>query len=107
MSELQTKNVKTTCFLQNLNVKAQKCIQKSKEDLVKNLHKNACKILKISSENYTTHCWRHSAATNLADIGVSFINLKCHGQWKSDAMVEGYITNSEPIRRERETCLLQ
>ena len=71
-----------------------------------NLHKNVCKILKIFPENYTTHCWRRSAATNLADLGVSFINLKQHNQWKSDAVVEGYIANSKPVRRERETCLL-
>ena len=42
ISELQTKNVKTKCFLQNWNVKAQKRIQKSGENLVKNLHKNTC-----------------------------------------------------------------
>ena len=46
------------------------------------------------------------AATNLADRGVSFINLKQHSQWKLDAVVEGYIANSKPIRREREMCLL-
>ena len=106
MTELQTKNVKTKCFLRNWNVKARKRIQKSGENLVKNLHKDACKMLNISSKKYTTHCWRRSAATNLADRGVSFINLKRHGQWKSDSVVEGYIANSEPIRRERETCLL-
>ena len=38
--------------------------------------------------------------------GVSFINLKRHGQWKSNAVVEGYIANSKPLRREREECLL-
>ena len=44
--------------------------------------------------------------TNLADRSVSFINLKKHGQWKLDAVVEGYIANSKPMRRERETCQL-
>ena len=73
---------------------------------MKNLNKNACKIFMISSENYTTHCWRWFAATNLADRSVSFINFKCHGQWKLDAVVEGYLANSKPIRREREMCLL-
>ena len=29
-----------------------------------------------------------------------------HGQWKSDLVVEGYIANSEPLRKEREECLL-
>ena len=79
MTELQTKNVKTKCFLWYWNMKARKRIQKSGENLVTNLHKNACRILEISAENYTTHCWRCSAATNLADRGVSFINLKWHG----------------------------
>ena len=106
ISELQTKNVKTKCFLQNWNVKVQKRIQQSGENLVKNLHKTACKILKISPEIYTIHCWRRSVATNLANKGVSFINLKQHGQWNSDAVVEGYIANSEPIRRVRDTRLL-
>ena len=82
MKELQTKNVKTKFFLQNWNVKARKSIQKSGENLGKNLHKNACNILEISVENYTTHCWRRSAGTNLADRGVSFNNLKRHNQWK-------------------------
>ena len=102
MTELQTKNVKTKFFLQNWNAKARNKIQ----NRVKNLHKNACKILEISAENYTTHCWRRSATTNLADRGVSFINLKRHGQWKSDSIVKGYIANSEPMRKEREICLL-
>ena len=103
MSELQIKNLKTTCFLQNWNVKAQKRIQKSGKNLVKHLHKKTYKILKISSEDYTTHCWRRSAASNLADRDVFLIN---HGPWKQDDVVEGYITNSKSIRRERETCLL-
>ena len=106
MKELQTKNVKTKYFLQNWNVKARKRIQKSGENLIKNLHKNACKILHITAEKYTTHCWRRSATTNLADRRVSFFNLKRHGQWKSNSVVEGSITNSELIRKERETCLL-
>ena len=100
-------NVNTKCFLQNCNVKARKRIQKSGENKVKTLHKNACKILHISAENYTTHCWRHSAATNLTDRGVSFIYLKRHGQWKSNSVVKGCIANSESIRKERKTCLLQ
>ena len=76
MTELQTMNVKTKYFFQSWNVKGRKRIQKSGENIVKNLHKNACNILHISAENYTTQCWRLSAATNLADRGVSFINLK-------------------------------
>ena len=83
----------------------QKHIQKSGENLVKNLHKKACKILKISLENYTTYCWKCSVTTYLVDRGISYIDLKKHSQWKLDAVVAGHIANNEPIR-ERERCLL-
>jgi len=46
---------------------------------------------------YTVHAFRRSAATNLADAGVSFVNLKRHGQWKSDSVIEGYIANSKAL----------
>ena len=69
-------------------------------------HQALCKILKKSNKGYSSHCWRRSAATNLADAGVSLINLKRHGQWQSDRVVEGYIANSLPLRQERLNCLL-
>jgi len=40
------------------------------------------------------------------DAGVSFINLKRHGQWKSDSVAEQYIANSKVLRDERKVCLL-
>ena len=66
----------------------------------------ACRILGIDDTGYTSHCFRRSAATNPADAGVSFINLKRHGQWKSDSVAEEYIANSKVLRDEREVCLL-
>ena len=54
-----------------------------------------CEILHRDPVEYTGHAFRHSAATNLADAGVSFVNLKRHGQWKSDSVAEGYIANSK------------
>ena len=68
--------------------------------------KSACEILHLDPKNYTSHCFRRSAATNLADAGVSFINLKRHGQWKSDSVAKAYIANSKILRQEREICLL-
>jgi len=68
--------------------------------------KIACDILGLDPTGYTTHCFRRSAATNLADAGVSFVNLKRHGQWKSDSVAESYIANSQVLRDEREVCLL-
>ena len=48
----------------------------------------------LKKNGYTSHCWRRSAATNLADAGMSFINLKQNGQWVFDSVVEGYIAHS-------------
>ena len=72
----------------------------------KSFVKTACDILGVDPTGYTTHCFRRSAATNLADTRVSFVNLKRHGQWKSDSVAESYIANSQVLRDERELCLL-
>jgi len=60
-----------------------------------------CKVPNKPEEGYTGHCLHRSAATNLADCRVSFVNLKRHGQWKSDSVVKGYIADSEPLCMER------
>ena len=86
-------------------MKEKKQIHKSGENLVKYLHKIVWGILQISSQDYTTNFQKRSAATNLTERGVSFINLKRHGQWKSNSIVEGYIANSEPLG-ENEGCVL-
>jgi len=72
----------------------------------KSFVKIACDILGLDHAGYTTHCFCRSAATNLADAGVSFVNLKRHGQWKSDSVAESYIANSQVLRDEREVCFL-
>ena len=53
-----------------------------------------------------SHPIHNPSSTNLADSGISFVNLKRHDQWKSDAVVEGYITNLKSLRLEREEGLL-
>ena len=68
--------------------------------------KHMCSILGMDDSKYTSHAFRRSAATNLADGGVSFVNLKRHGQWKSDSVAESYIANSRVLRAERELLLL-
>ena len=93
-------------FLKNWNGRAKRRIQNMGKNNLNKLQKVACTILKKNDIGYTSHCWRRSAATNLADAGVSFINLKRHGQWVSDSVVEGYIANSKPLREERLHCLL-
>ena len=100
ISELETIDKKSR-FLKNFLMLDLKRTQNTGYKKVSNFIKKACAILGLDPKGYTGHCMRRSAATNLADNGVSFVNLKRHGQWKSDSVVEGYIANSEPIRLER------
>ena len=93
-------------YLKNWNVKSKDRIQNMGKNAVNTLHGIACGILNKDPKPYTSHTWRRSAATNLADAGVSFLNLKRHGQWISDSVVEGYIANSKPLRDERLHCLM-
>ena len=81
-------------------------IQNTGKHTVKKLHKVACEILKRPETGYTSHTWSWSAAISLANAGVSFINLKHHGQWILDSVVEGYIANFRPLRNERLHCLM-
>lgn len=100
------KGIGATRFLKNWNRRAGSRIQNTGINTIRSWVKTSCTMLGLSDDGYTGHLYRRSAATNLADAGVSFINLKRHGQWKSDAVVEGYIANSLPMRKEREQCLL-
>ena len=50
--------------------------------------KRAYTILGVNQSGYTAHYFRRSAATQIADAGVSLVNLKRHGQWKSDNVAE-------------------
>ena len=93
-------------FLKNWNKMGKRRVQNTGKNSVNILYHAGCKILGTSSKGYSSHCWRRSAATNLADAGVSLINLKRHRQWQSNRVVEGYIANSLPLRQERLNCLL-
>lgn len=50
-------------------------------------------------ETFTAHCLRRSAATLMANAGVSQINLKKFGRWKSDSVAMGYIDESATSKR--------
>ena len=108
LSELDRSNaIRNSRFLKNYNSRAHTRTRDTGKNMItKSIHM-MCEVLGISnSTGYTTHCFRRSAATNLADAGVSLVNLKRHGQWKSDSTAERYIANSVPIRRERVEKLL-
>ena len=106
MKQINMRKMKSPRFLKNFNKRCGYRFQNCGINTVRSWVKKMCSMLRISEDGYTSHCFRRSAATNLADAGVSFINLKRHGQWKSDAVVEGYIANSKPMRIEREVNLV-
>ena len=82
----------------------QKCLGVRKKQVgpktISDFVKTACTVLDVNPTGYTVHCFRRSAATNLADAGFSFISLKRRGQWKSDSVAEAYIANSKVLRDE-------
>ena len=67
-------------FLKNWNVCKKRCIQNTGKHMIAKPQAITCNILNKPDNNYTSHTWRGSAATNLADAGVSLVNLKRHGQ---------------------------
>ena len=44
---------------------------------------------------FTSHSFRSSSATVLADMGISALNLKRHGGWRSDSTSEEYLRKSK------------
>jgi hypothetical protein len=53
-----------------------------------------------SPATYTGHSLRVTSATILADAGISMINLKRQGGWKSDAVAEGYLRGSKKLKQD-------
>ena len=92
-------------FLKKWNKFAKKRTQNTSKNNINSLHVVACKILKSSKNGYSSHFWRRNAATNFANAGLLLINLKPHGQWASDRVVEGKIVNSLPLYQQRLNCL--
>ena len=58
------------------------------------------RFLGLPEGSITAHTWRRSAATSLADSGISTINLKRAGRWRSTAVAEGYIENSAAQKKD-------
>ena len=52
--------------------------------------KETCVLLGIPEEGFSSHSWRRSSTTSLADAGASFGDLKRAGRWRSASVVEGY-----------------
>eukprot|EP00957_Ditylum_brightwellii_P207803 15354581-Ditylum_brightwellii.AAC.1 len=61
--------------------------------------------LNLEPGSLTTHFSWRSAATALADAGISITNLKRAGRWKSDTTAERYLKNSSAQKKEQLSML--
>jgi len=104
LKDTKTKN-QNVRFLRNYNLKAHACLQNAGKTNLGKFAKETAEDLGLEPAKYSNHSWRRSGATNLADSGCSRTNLKRHGQWTSDAVAEGYIANSRPLRLEKMNML--
>lgn len=50
-------------------------------------------------EKYTSHCFRRSAATQLAEEGATESEIRIAGNWKSNEAAMGYIQDSDKMKR--------
>ena len=62
-------------------------------------------FLGLTPNSMTCHCWRRSAATELANSGISLLGLKRAGRWKNLKSAEEYLEHSIPVQRDRMTRL--
>jgi hypothetical protein len=51
-------------------------------------------------EAYTSHSFRRTGSTLLANEGISLFNLKRFGRWKSDSVAQRYVDTSERSKQE-------
>jgi hypothetical protein len=54
---------------------------------------------KHDHEDYTSHAFRRSGATFLADSGASLLALKQAGGWRSDTVAQRYVQKSASMQR--------
>jgi hypothetical protein len=93
-------------FLKN----PQKRVKAGGKVFVQNVRKNnfanwgkdfALTLHKTVPDTYTSHCWRRSGATNLANNGGTELQLKRAGQWSSIKSACGYTEDSEFARKQQ------
>ena len=92
-------------FLRNMNERSKTRIQNLGPNKMAEIPKLAAVLSREDPKLFSSHSWRRSGATNLADGGCSRMDLKRHGQWKSDTVAESYIANSRPLRLQKVNLL--
>lgn len=60
-----------------------------------------------NADAYTGHCFRGSAATNMAENGASDQQMKCLCRWKSEKMADVYTRQTDRLKNEATNALLR
>ena len=64
------------------------------------LPKEIAKFLNLpNASNYSGHSTRRTAATWMANSGVSLLQLKKFGRWKSDTVAQEYYDSSLAVKK--------
>ena len=90
-----------TRFMKNINLRSKKRYQNTGIKAVSRWIDIIGVLLNKDMTGYTTHTFRRSAATTLADNGVTMWNLKRYGRWTSETCAEGYVDNSRKMKADR------
>ena len=104
MTQLDDSVQDTERFLKNTNVKSKKRYQNLREKKISQFPKLWGQLLGYSEDfiaGLSSHTFRRTAATLLADSSIDMINLKQIGRWASKKCVEGYIDESKTLKNLR------
>jgi hypothetical protein len=87
-------------FFRKLSVTMKALNRPLGEHLIAESSKEIAKFLKLNKpEEYTSHTYKHSTATLMANNNCSVIQLANAGNWKSEKVAKSYIQDSKPAKR--------
>ena len=72
-------------------------IQNMGKDMLSRMLSRVCELLDMPFEEVTGHVWRRSGATALANSGMSILNLKRAGRWRSLSSCEQYLEHCDKV----------
>ena len=88
-------------LLKNYNAKYSNRKKKTGWRTMEKMCRRVEEVLDLKSGSLTTHTFRRSGATSLANAGATLIQLKRAGRWQSSKVAEGYIENCLPEKRKQ------
>ena len=88
-------------LLKNYNAKYSNRKKKTGWRTMEKMCRRVEEVLDLTCGSLTTHAFRRSGATSLANAGASLIQLKRAGRWQSSTVAEGYIENCLPEKRKQ------